>query len=289
MRIRVILLFFLFMPIFAHSQTPQSLDAAVQNCERYLQGRFPKGTRAALIAVAAESPELGEFAHERLSAALVNGGWFTVVERNDAALASIEREMERHLNFEVSEETELSIGRQLGAEVIISGALVRFGQDWRLDVHAVRVETAQRAGQWSSVIQRDPVWASLAVPQERTAGISFAGDPLSERERRAVVSGLRSALQTHRVDLDLDESRASATGYGFAVTVYIYPLPAAPPANIELLQAEVAVYFQQGGRILHRAAPYHITETNEGMIARRIAERLAGDRAFFNRINDMLR
>jgi len=269
------------------AQGAQSLDSAIRECAAHLQGRFSRGTRAALVAVHGENRELGEFVHRRLSEALVNAGWFIVVERDAAALAEIDREMDRHLNFYVSQETELAIGRQLGAEVIISGALSRAGQNWRLDVRAVTVEGAQLVAQWSAAhIIPDPAWAALAAP--RSAGLSFAGDALSARDRHVVAGGLRNAMQARDVALDLDESSSSA-GYVFTITVFSEQLPAAPPANTALLRVEATVAFSQGGRVLFQTGPYHITEMTEAMAARRIAERIAADHAFFDRVSQAVR
>ena len=267
---------------FAQAQAPQSLDSAMQGCARYLQGRFPKGTRAAIVAVQSENREIGEFAHKKFSEVLVNGGWFTVVERDAAALASIDREMDRHLNFEVSEETELSIGKRLGAEIIISGSLARSGQNWRLDIQALRVESAERAAQWSAEqIRPDPAWASLARP--RSASLSFAGDTLAAREKQTIAAGLRNAMQAWKTSLELDENAAAAEGYNFSVTVEITKMPS------DLLRSEVAVAFTQGGRVLCQTGTYMITETAEALIARRIGERLRNDKDFFARVNEAIK
>jgi len=275
------------MPLSVQAQTQQTLDNAVRDGARYLQGRFPRGTRAAIVAVQGENREIGEFVVRQLGEVLVNANWFTIVERDAAALATIERETDRHMNFYVSQETEIFIGRQLGAEVIISGSMTRSGANWRLEVHAVTVETAQRVAQWSAAnIRPDPGWAALASP--RSAGLAFAGDSLSARDRQVVAGGLRSAMQSRNVSLDLDENAAGA-GYVFTVTVFREQLPASPPANTALLRIEATIAFSQGGRILFQAGPYHITEMTEAMAMRRVAERIANDGAFFDRINAALR
>ena len=278
-------LLLLFAPITGNAQTPQSLDEAVQGCTRYLQGRFPKGTRAALGVVQSENRETGELVEKKLGDVLVNGGWFTVVERSAAALETIARELDRHLNFEVSKETELSIGKQLGAEIIISGSLVRSGQNWRLDVQALKVESAERAAQWSAEhVRPDPSWTSLASP--RSAYISFAGDDVAARDRQTVITGLRNAVQTRNVALDLDENSTAGSGYGFTFTVY---RDQTDVAGFALLKAEVTVDFTQGGRVLFQTGPYYITETTEALVARRIAERLRDDQAFFNKVNEAVK
>ena len=269
--------------IFAFAQNTVTLDQAIENGERHLRGRFPRGTRAAITIVQSENQELSEYVYRKLSSSLINGGWFTVVERNEAALQLIDREMERHLNFFVSEETELAIGKQLGAEIIITGSFTRSGQNWRLDIQALKIETAERAAQWSDNVRTEAAWASLVfIPG--TAFISFDGDALALRDRQTIITGLRNAMQERGVALDLDENQSAGAGYGFTVTIFLNT----PAASHGLLQAEVTVAFSQGSRILFLTGPYHITETSYTMVARRISERLRADEIFFNRVKEQV-
>jgi len=269
-----------FAPFLASGQSLTTMDNSVAECSRYLQGRFPKGTRAALVAISSENQELGEYVLGKLGAVLVNGSWFAVVERNAASLASIEREMERHLNFFVSEETELSIGKQLGAQIIISGSFARSGQNWRLDVQAIKVETAQREGQWSAEIRSEPAWASLAPP--RSASLVFDGDTIAAREKQTITNGLRSAMQAWNTAFDLKES-STGTGYSFVITIY------REKTTYDLLRAEVTATFSHNDRVLCQSDPYYITETTDTLIARRIGERLKADKTFFGKVNEVSR
>ena len=269
----------LFFPFMVSAQV--SLDDAAANCARYLQGRFSRGTRAALVTINCESPELSDIVLRRLSTVLVNGGWFTVVERSTAALAIIDREMDRHLNAFVSEATELSIGKQLGAEVIISGSFTRSGQNWKLDIKTLGVESAQITAQWSGDVRNDTTWAALISP--RSASVQFDGDAFSSRDTQTIISGLRTAMQTYNTSLDLIENTAAGAGYVFKITIYKDQTVSA------LLRAEATVTFSHNGRVLFQTGPYHITETTDAMIARRIIERLRDDRAFFNRVNEAIR
>jgi hypothetical protein len=208
-----------------------------------------------------------------------------VVERSAAALNTIAQEMDRHLDGSVSQQTELSIGKQLGAQVIVSGTFARSGQNWRLDIKTLNVESAQIAAQWSAEnIRTDPSWASFASP--RSVGLSFEGDTLAaQRDKQTVIAGLRNAMQESNFSLELDENAPAGGAYGFTVTVYL----SRPPANPSLIQAEVTVSFSQGGRALFQSAPYYITEMSETLLARRIAERLRGDKAFFGKVFEEVR
>jgi len=279
---RFIIVFILVVltPSSIFSQTAINLDNAVNNCTQYLQVRFPKGTRIALIAIQSENQEIGDIAYRRLSNVLVNGGWFTVVERNASALDSINQEMDRHLNAWVSEATELSIGKQLGAEVIISGNFNRSAQNWNLEIKAISVERAQVMAQWSTDVRQENTWTTTST--SKIAGISFEGDILSvARDRQTVITGLRNAMQTNNSTFYLDEKSPYGVGYGF--TIYLNQVP----AGNNLIQTEVTVSLLQGGRILYQSNPYYITETTETMIARRIVEKLRADQAFFNKVNDL--
>jgi len=271
----------LFTPLLASGQSLVSLDDAALGCSRYLQDRFAKGTRAALVAINSESPELGEYVLKKLGAVLVNGGWFTVVERSAAALESIGQEMNRQYSGEVSEKTSLSIGKQLGAEIIISGAFTRSGQNWRLDIQALKVESAERAGQWSGEIRPDPAWASLASP--RSAALVFDGDIPAAREKQTIAAGMRSAMQAWNTALDLNENTQAGSGHDFTIAIH------REQTTFGLIRAEVTVAFSHNGRVLCQTGPYHITETTDALIARRVGERLKEDRAFFNKVNEVIK
>ena len=276
------ILLFSICAVFAYSQTTVSLDQAVENGARYLNSRFSKGTRAALIALRSENPDLGEFVLRKISGVMVNNGWFTMVERNQSTLDALSREMDYQMSGYVSEETELSIGKQLGVEVIISGAFTRSGQNWRLELQALRVESAQIGGQWSGEnIRPDPAWVSLVSSQSAT--VYFAGDEVSARDRQTITDGLRNAMQTWKTALELDLQSAIQTGNNFTITIHQNKLPTG------LIQAEVTIAFLRNGRVILNSAPYHITEMNDTQLSRRIAEHIRGDQAFFTKVNEALR
>jgi len=278
----ILLVLFFSSPVFIHSQTLISLDDAIVNFSRYLQERLPRNTRVALLVIQNENPELGEFILNRISVALVNGNHLRIVERSAAALERINQEMARHLSAQVSQETELQIGRQLGAEIIISGSFSQAGQNWRLDIQAVNIETTQRLGHFQAGnIRADSSFTSLA--SGRSLAVIFDGDELASRERQTITSGLRNALETHNTALEISDSASPNAGYSIKFNIFL------SRTSVGLLEAEVTLVFLQRGRIIFENNPYIIRETNQTMIARRIVEQLRNDRAFFNRVNTSIR
>jgi hypothetical protein len=117
----------------------------------------------------------------------------------------------------------------------------------------------------------------------RIAGLSFEGDIPGVRERHTITAGLRQAMEAWNIDLELNENAASNTGHGFSINIFFSQTPSG------LLEAEATITFLRNGRVLHQNSPYIIRETNETLIARRIAEELRRDQAFFNRVNNAIR
>jgi hypothetical protein len=273
------------------SQNQVTLDTALQNDVSYLRGRLSRNTRVAVLAVQSGGPELSDYVLRRLSAALVNDGYFTVVERNAAALEVLGRESDYQLSGYVSDETSLSVGKQLGAEIILSGELARSGAAYRLDLKAVHVETARIEAQWSQEnIRPDPAWADLDRGS-RTASLSFAGEALSEWDKQYFANALGRALEARMVPLILDlspEDGSASAAYTFTVTVHCRQLPAVPPANTALLEGEITVALLRGAQVLRRAGPYRVTEMTLPLLVRRAAEQMQKDRDFFTALNGTL-
>ncbi|MDR1899786.1 MAG: CsgG/HfaB family protein [Treponema sp.] len=267
------------------AQNSVTLDAALQSGAAYLRGRLPQNARVSALNIRSGGPELSDYALRRLSAALVNDGWFTVVERDAEALTAVSREMTYQLSGEVSDETSLSVGKQLGAEYIVSGVMTRSGPSYRLDLKTLRVDSAQVQAQWSAEnIRADPLWADLDNAP-RAAALVFTGESLSDRDRQTLGDALGRALQTHTVLLELDAAPPSPEGYVFTVNVHRQDLPPAPPSNTAMLRGEITVALSRNGRVLRRGGPYAVTELSLPLLLRRGAEQLQNDRAFFQALN----
>jgi len=182
---------FLFPVILfsACSQPPISLEQAIEDAARYFTGIIPEGTHAAVFAINAENPELGEYVRGKLSAALAEGAWLTVVRSDQAALHIISRELYSGIFGHISRETELFVGNYLGAHIIFSGLLTRSGQNWMLELEALNTEDAGITGQWSANnIQNDPHLTLFA--SSSTTALFSANDlpeiPLTDAERDAL-------------------------------------------------------------------------------------------------------
>jgi WD40 repeat protein/TolB-like protein len=149
------------------------LDAAIRAASDYLNERLTKGIKLVFLNFQSEWPDLSEYVIDGLIENIVNDGVFTAVDRQTLAL--IQQEMNFQLSGEVSDESAQAIGKMLGAQTIVSGAISQIGNSYRLRVRAIGVETAEIQGQFNHDITASARLAALAA--NRRPSLSQASYP----------------------------------------------------------------------------------------------------------------
>jgi hypothetical protein len=135
------------------------LNTAIKNGAAYFEQNLQGGSTVAVLSIRSDSLTLSEYVIDELSSYLVNGRTFTVVDRANIGL--IQQEMNYQLSGDVSDETAQSIGKRIDAETVITGAIQPLGDEYRLDLRALSVETGVIQGVTRQNIRPDNVLASL--------------------------------------------------------------------------------------------------------------------------------
>ena len=164
---RIFFCFILMLGIMqgmAYAQEAVTLDKALQESAVYLNGRIEPGSKIVVLNFQSDYINLSNYIIDETIVHLVNLGNMTVVDRQN--LETIRQEMDFQMSGEVSDESAQSIGRKLGAQIIISGSITPLGDLYRLRVRAIEVETAAILGVNSQNIMLDGILASLT--QNRT-------------------------------------------------------------------------------------------------------------------------
>jgi len=130
------------------------LDAAIRATSDYLNTRLKKGIKIVFLNFQSESTSLSEYIIDGLIENTVNDEMFTVVDRQN--LDIIRKEVNFQYSGEVSDESAQAIGKMLGAQIIVSGAISPLGNLYRLRVRAISVETAEIQGQINRDIESSP-------------------------------------------------------------------------------------------------------------------------------------
>jgi TolB-like protein len=150
-------------PVRAQSRPADELDAAIREISDYLNRQLPAGTKLVILNIQSEYPALSEYIIDDLIANTVNDRIFTVVDRRQ--LDVIRAELGFQMSGEVDDNTAQELGRMAGAQIIVSGAVSKIGNLYRLRVRALSVQTAQIEGQFNRNIPDGPTVAALARSQ----------------------------------------------------------------------------------------------------------------------------
>jgi hypothetical protein len=115
------------------------LEGALQQSARALAGSLNRQEIIAIVGISSPDKDTAQFVVEELEIALVKNR-FNVVDRN--TLDRIRREQQFQLSGEVNDDSAVSIGKFVGAKVVIVGSISGSGTLRRLRLRALNVETA---------------------------------------------------------------------------------------------------------------------------------------------------
>jgi TolB-like protein len=157
----VIVFFAVTMSIFLYTctsssspQPPQgpTLDETIQQAAEKIGNNLKSNVKVAMLNFTSTSIAFSEYVLDELGGALVNTKRVSVVDRRELDL--IRQEEKFQLSGEVSDESMVSIGKKLGAQMIVSGSLRNMGEENRFTARILNVETAQVEAFFSTDMSR---------------------------------------------------------------------------------------------------------------------------------------
>jgi TolB-like protein len=230
-----------------YSQEALALDQALQETAMYLKDRIEPGSKVVVLNFQSDYIDLSNYIIDETIAHLVNLGNMTVVDRQN--LETIRQEMDFQMSGEVSDESAQSIGRKLGAQIIVSGSIAPLGDLYRLRVRAIEVETATIQGVDNHSIKLDGILATL------TKNRSYRG-PAVSRSADTYDAGRFALDGKTRFGFSVNAMIGTGWGIGGTVTVFEKFIPnffAAPSVFISAkyfynnFETDEYNYFFSGG------------------------------------------
>jgi hypothetical protein len=147
------------------SPAPQgdALDRAIRSASDYLNSNLERGSVAVILNIGADSEGLSNYVIDELLANAVNDRVFQVVDRQQLDLIRAEQNFQ--MSGDVDDSLAVSIGQFFGAQTIVSGRIDPFGEQHRLTLRALDVQTARVRGQYNHNIgQSQTVTTLLRTP-----------------------------------------------------------------------------------------------------------------------------
>jgi TolB-like protein len=167
--------------------TPSTLDGVLSTGADYLTGKLPNKTKIAFVSMQSPTESLSEYVVNTTIMHLVNKEKFSVIER--AELPALQKEQLYQASGEVSDETAVFIGHQLGVQVIITGSLMETGSRYSLRLKAIDVETAEILGTRIYPVERDQTLAALLMPPPQTTKVPVKEEQPKEQPKQTVIQG----------------------------------------------------------------------------------------------------
>jgi tetratricopeptide (TPR) repeat protein len=118
-----------------------TLAEAIEQSAEKICADLPAKSRVAIVAWVSPSAGLSDYIMEELTGALVDRR-MEVADRQN--LNYVYRELDLQMSGDVSDESARSIGKFLGADLVITGQLTEMGGPYRYRANAVSVENATR-------------------------------------------------------------------------------------------------------------------------------------------------
>jgi TolB-like protein len=272
---KLIILILLFIPALAFSQNSIQLGQALDNCVTQFRNQLPRGARAAILKIEAKSDGLSEYVTDNLSAKLVSQNHLTVVERG-RTLKALETEQNYQMTGNVSDETATSIGKQLGAELVVAGSITSRGDLFSLNIRVVHVETTRIQTQYivNNVIIDSSIINST-VPA-LTVVAQFAGTALEINDQDSLVQDIQRAMDQYNVPIEivLPADAPAGADYNILITFRVNQ-------RTSMISADLTVALRRGSRTLKQSERHTFSELNMEYLIRKSGEVIRSDKVFF--------
>jgi TolB-like protein len=118
-----------------------TIEGAVNRAAEALIVDLPNASTLAIISISSRDAEMAEFVIEELAYLMVETKKFKVVDRK--SLDAIQAEQNFQYSGDVDDNSAVSIGKLLGASIVITGSISGSGSTRRLRAKALDVKTAE--------------------------------------------------------------------------------------------------------------------------------------------------
>jgi hypothetical protein len=124
----------------AAAKNDTSVEGSLARAADQIMEKIPPNAKLAIVYVTASDPDVAEFIAGELEFIMVDSGYI-LVDRSQ--LDQIRKEKALQLSGQVDDRQAVSIGKESGASIIITGAVTGTGDLRRLRIRALGTESAQ--------------------------------------------------------------------------------------------------------------------------------------------------
>ncbi|MDR0524912.1 MAG: CsgG/HfaB family protein [Spirochaetaceae bacterium] len=126
--------------IVVRADPMKKMESSLEKAAEQIMASLKPSSKIAILYVSSPDPEAPDFIAKELEYIMVTNN-FTIIDRSQ--LDKIRQEQHFQLSGEVDDETAISIGKIVGADIILTGSITGSASIRRLRLRALNTQTAQ--------------------------------------------------------------------------------------------------------------------------------------------------
>jgi len=192
--------------------TPKNLsfDNALETGIKRIGNDLPEGTKVAILDFKSNSENLSAYIIEEMYDKLVNYRKLTIMERSRTQ--TIAMEVGYQLSGEVDDNQVINIGKQLGADYVVTGQIAYSGEAYRLRVFAIDIEKGSRVASSSSNINRNDRQITYLLGEQAQAASNANQHPLMGEWRSLMGDDFTLSFEPQNKYIGYENGRVVITG-----------------------------------------------------------------------------
>jgi TolB-like protein len=130
---------------FAEKSSVYTIDEAISRQGNYIIDCSPTNMSIVVVGISSQIKKLSEYVIDEFPNYLINNNkGLVIVDRQ--RLDVLQKEIDFQLSGEVSDDNIISLGRRIGAELVVTGSINQIGNIFRLNIKIINVETSRVIG-----------------------------------------------------------------------------------------------------------------------------------------------
>jgi hypothetical protein len=168
-------LVFLPMKTFGQSGAALTIDETIMESMKYFSTKLPSGMTVVVLNIQSENENLSSYIIDECGAFIKNNTELSLVDKSRLSIITQERNI-KDLN-EIDEHLALEIGKELGAQCVILGGLLKMDEIYRFRLQALGTQLGQILGIHSLNVKEDEILTDLLESgAQKTADNSSLSD-----------------------------------------------------------------------------------------------------------------
>lgn len=128
--------------LYAKGSSEGNLDRAIDSQGQFLLDSISSNSILAIIGISSGSEDLSKYITEGITSFIINNNSKNIVIVERDAMPILQREIDFQYSGNVDDDFMISLGRMIGANIVVAGTIYSLGNELRFNIRAIEIETS---------------------------------------------------------------------------------------------------------------------------------------------------